>query len=111
MKKYLILIPLFLCLGSTAFAQFDSQTCEELLKPYIKSNKDFAKMNIATLDFSEHHQKFDINWLLDFKFNFMEKVLDVEYKTDKGTFHLYIPYIEIVKINTSKTSLDIIIRD
>jgi len=109
MKKYLILISLFLCLGTTTFAQFDSQTCEVLLKPYVKSNKDFVKMNIATLDFSKHHQKFDINWLLDIKF--LEKVLDVEYKTDKGTFHLYIPYVEIIKINTSKTSLDLIIRD
>lgn len=111
MKKYLILIPLFVCLGTTAFAQFDKTTCQELLKPYAKSNEDFVKMNIATLDFSTHHQKFDINWLSGFNFNFLEKVLDVEYKTDKGTFHLYIPYVEITKINTSKTSLDIIIRD
>lgn len=111
MKKYLILIPLFLCLGTTAFAQFDSQTCEELLKPYTKANKDFVKMNIATLDFSKHHQKFDVNWLTDLKFNFLEKILDVEYTTGEGTFHLYIPYIEIIKINTSKVSLDLIVRD
>lgn len=111
MKKYLILIPLFLCLATSAFAQFDSQTCEEILKPYTKSNKDFVKMNIATLDFEEHHQKFDINWLHDLKFNYLDKVLDVEYRTQEGTFHLYIPYIELVKINTSKTSIDLIVRN
>ncbi|MFT5645993.1 MAG: hypothetical protein ACI976_000669 [Aureispira sp.] len=110
MKKYLILIPLFLCLATSAFAQFDSQTCETLLKPYTKANKDFVKMNIATLDFTKHHQKFDINWLTDLKFNYLDKVLDVEYSTDKGTFHLYIPYIELIKINTSKSSVDLIVK-
>lgn len=107
-----IVMVLWMSLFSTSiFAQFDKATCQEILSTYTKSNKTFTKMNVATLDFEEHHQKFDIGWLEDFKFNFMEKVLDVVYTTSAGTFHIYIPYVEILKINTSASAVDIILKD
>lgn len=95
---------------NSAFAQFDQATCKEILSSYSKDNASFTKMNIATLDFTEHKQKFDIGWLKGFKFNFMDKVLDVEYKTDSGTFHIYIAYDRIIKINTAGAAVDIIIE-
>ncbi|BDS13244.1 hypothetical protein [Aureispira anguillae] len=107
-----IVMVLWISLFSTAiFAQFDKTACQEILSTYTKSNKEFAKMNVATLDFERHHQKFDIGWLEDFKFNFMAEVLDITYKTSAGTFHVYIPYAEILKINTSATAVDLIIKD
>lgn len=106
----IVITLVFLCCSYWSSAQFDKNACQEILGTYTKSNKEFAKMNVATLDFERHHQKFDIGWLEDFKFNFMTEVLDITYKTSAGTFHVYIPYAEILKINTSATAVDLIIK-
>jgi len=110
MKQALITLVLLFFVHA-AFAQFDKASCSEILKGYDKSNEDFVQLYVATLDFTKVKQKFDISWLKGFKLNFMDKVLDIEYTSDKGTYHTFLPYTEIVKINTSKTSVDIIIRD
>jgi len=87
----------------------DKTTCETILSGYTKAS-GFTKLNTASPDWTTHKQKFDIGWLSDFKWNFMDKCLDIEYTTADGTFHVYIPYDRILKINTSKTAVDIIIQ-
>jgi len=109
MKQLILVLGLFL-FANTTFAQFDQSTCKEILSGYSKANTKFTKMTLATLDFEYYKQKFDIGWLKDFKFNFMEKVLDIEYTSDQGTYHVYIPYDRIMKINRADSALDIIIE-
>jgi hypothetical protein len=107
-----VLMTMILMLSvNTAFAQFDKASCSEILKGYDKSNQYFTQLHIASLDFEKIKLKFDISWLKDFKINFMDQVLNIEYTSDKGVFQTYIPYTEIVKINTSKTAVDILIRE
>ena len=110
MKKLMTLLVLTF-LFNTAYAQFDKGTCEAIMSAYKKSNADFKYINVATLDRDVYKLKFDIGWLKDFKFEFMDKVLKIEYSSDQGTYQVYIPYNNIIKINTSKTALDIIIRE
>ena len=109
--KFLFLSLTLMFFSQLSFAQFDKSTCQKILTNYSKSNTDFKALNIATLDVSTYKQKFDIAWLKGFQFIFMEKTLDVKYTSATGTFHTYIPYSEIKKINTSKSALDIIIKN